>query len=307
MEKAASRPGREGAARATRGLAAAYLEGSLREASLAKFIEDGADPAAALRSAKIGPFAAGSSSQPRLFLAACVGDEALVSLLLAAGADPNRSAHNGVAPLGVAVSMNQPGAVKLLLAAGADPDGSQPAGTPLLHQAALSGFHEIVQHLVDAGADVDGRDEKGRTPLHLAAHNKQEKAAVLLLAAGADPNRADAKGMTPLHVAVWGSGKLLDLLLKSGGSPNRQDEDGLTPLHHAALLCRPEAVDRLLLSCPDRSLRDKEGRLAEDCALGSAKRPFKDFQERLVLAEKAELDDLLSEVPVAAPARRSSL
>lgn len=108
-------------------------------------------------------------------------DQAEVSRLLAAGADPNSRAcrfGDGVGgdctlkryedpPLVFAIYLNQPGNVQLLLEAGADPNGRTWEGKTALILAVNEGRTQIVQALLAAGADAQAASTlDGETPLH---------------------------------------------------------------------------------------------------------------------------------------------
>jgi hypothetical protein len=116
----------------------------------------------------------------------------VMSLLLAAGADPNARDRNGNAPLhGTDVAA----AVRVLVAAGADPNARNQRGeTPLFGRDTA----EAVSALIEAGADLTARDEAGRTALF--AQGDPEIAGVLIHA-GADLHVTDREGQAPLETA----------------------------------------------------------------------------------------------------------
>jgi len=63
-------------------------------------------------------------------------------------------------------------AVTLLLAAGADPDAKTPDGDSALHLAAFGGKLEIVRALVEGGANIDLTDGAGKTALQVVSEQK---------------------------------------------------------------------------------------------------------------------------------------
>jgi hypothetical protein len=63
-------------------------------------------------------------------------------------------------------------AVTLLLAAGADPDAKTPDGDSALHLAAFAGKLEIVRALVEGGANIDLTDGAGKTALQVVSEQK---------------------------------------------------------------------------------------------------------------------------------------
>ena len=63
--------------------------------------------------------------------------------------------------------------VRVLLEAGADINAINEADFTALHGAAYRGLNEVVDYLVTNGADIDARDYRGRTPYRLAEGSKQ--------------------------------------------------------------------------------------------------------------------------------------
>lgn len=173
----------------------------------------------------------------------------MVRTLLSYGANPNLTAPDGDNALNIAALNNEPELVSLLLAAGADPFiGEGGNGTALmwamafgardaafrlaftqravnardadgwtaLHWAtypnefaSIDGRVAIAEQLLEAGAEVDAVDSDGNTTLHLAAINYHEELQIheaaierLLLAHGADPFRPNHKGQTAAALAA---------------------------------------------------------------------------------------------------------
>lgn len=101
--------------------------------------------------------------------AAQEGRDAVLAVLLAAGADPNRGDDDGRArPLHTAAGAGHVRLVRRLLRAGAKPNVmARGMGTPL-HLAASYGRLRCVRALVQAGADVGRRDEDGKRAIDYA-------------------------------------------------------------------------------------------------------------------------------------------
>jgi ankyrin repeat protein len=102
----------------------------------------------------------------------------------------------GATVLHVAASRGEDAMVRMLLEAGAEVDAvtSGKKMTPLLY-AAESGYLAVVQRLVAAGARLDVRDAKGRTALALAEEEGHEDVVRWLREAGASgcaPNNRSA-------------------------------------------------------------------------------------------------------------------
>lgn len=117
------------------------------------------------------------------------GDEALVRLLLDAGAEASATTRNGnYTPLHLAARSGDAVIVKALLDAGADVTARTSTGGALaIHMAAAATSAEAIEALVAAGAEVDATDEAfGQTPLMFAAAAGRLPTVKALLAAGAD-------------------------------------------------------------------------------------------------------------------------
>ena len=131
---------------------------------------------------------------------------------LQAGADPN--GPPGLHPLPphviAAGETPHPAVISILVAAGADVDARAWGGLTPLHEAAAETTHAgVVTALAEAGVDPNARDGDGVAPLHLAAvHNRNLEVVTALVAAGADPNIRGPSGNTPLHLAWSGNPSL---------------------------------------------------------------------------------------------------
>ena len=142
-----------------------------------------------------------------LHLAAEGGHAAIVSVLIAAGADVNAKPANGndFTPLRRAVAAGYATIIVLLIAAGADVDGSNQFGETSLHEAARDGRVAAVDALIAGGADVDAKDRDDATPLHFAAsYGASGRVAIvsLLIQATASLNVKNEDGKAPLHLAA---------------------------------------------------------------------------------------------------------
>jgi uncharacterized protein len=115
--------------------------------------------------------------------AAKAGDVAVISLLLAKGADPKIATRNGINPIMAAAGLGTKeedavgrrktekeaiDSIDLCLKAGTDINAVDSRGQTALHGAAQKGWNQVVQYLADHGAKLDVKDKKGLTPVDAA-------------------------------------------------------------------------------------------------------------------------------------------
>ena len=87
-----------------------------------------------------------------------------VITLLARGADPN-ALHHGFTPLQTAAGLGNEAIVTHLLAHGANPSQETRAGLAPIWQCVYANDFRISLHLLEAGANPNALDSEGRTPL----------------------------------------------------------------------------------------------------------------------------------------------
>lgn len=179
-----------------------------------------------------------------LIAAAEQGQEEVVRVLLAQGADVQlRDSNNNTALFG-ATTYGNVRVVRELLGQGANPDATVGNVAPL-SKAAENGNVEVVKELLSHGAQVN--PAVGVSPLLLASEGGHLRLIQALLEHGADLTAMDEEGNTALHLAAArGHSFAVGVLLTRRpaiDALNRYDE---TPLAMAVQNDRRDVVTRLL-------------------------------------------------------------
>ena len=118
--------------------------------------------------------------------------------------------------------------VSLLIDAGADIDKTDYQGWTALHIASLKGHKCVAQLLIDRGADINMTDIFGQTALHVAACWGRKSMVEFLLERGSRIDTYDTKGWTPLTEAViQGKTSMVKMLLEKGARPKTSNENFL--------------------------------------------------------------------------------
>ena len=171
------------------------------------------------------------------------GDNEIVQLLLASGADVNQLDGSGNAMLPLAIGAAKLELAQLLLDAGADPNGPMSFNVedigflklaPAIIHAVSSNSSDIVTLLLERGADVNRTEADGyRTALHVAAGLDRPAIIETLLTNGADPDPPGPQ--TPLQQAAeFQKVRSVQALLAGGADPNAQPgTQGKTALMYA--------------------------------------------------------------------------
>lgn len=183
--------------------------------------------------------------------AAWCGNEAIMKLLVANGADINAmDDDDDEKPLLQALGQVHYGKPRLLLEEKAESMMEHYDGCAVIHQAAGSGNETVMLLLLKLGANTGIKTrEYGSTALHVAAELGHENVVRMLLDHGADvstPSHEHAQ--TALHLAAaCGHEAVTRLLLDRGANPEARSEgNGYTALQLAAHNGH-EAVVRVLL------------------------------------------------------------
>lgn len=153
----------------------------------------------------------------------------LIPRILAAGTEVDDRAEWGVTPLMWAAQKLCEPAMEALLAAGADPLATEHNGDTVAHHLLRGMPHDQpdrhharrihwLGRLLDAGVDPNARGRYEETLIKVATFCGQTPVVVFLAERGADPNIPDGEGVTPLLQAALSSASGLVKVLESAGA-----------------------------------------------------------------------------------------
>jgi ankyrin repeat protein len=192
------------------------------------------------------------------------GKDAMVKLLIKAGAGIDVVNNRRALPLNLAVLDGHAGVVEVLLSA-QSPTGARLMGSEeqAVHQVAWGGHLSVAKLLVNhGGCDWDAKREDGCTPLHLAAMRGHEELIKFLLdEVSANIDSRDKAGATALHAAVWcGATGSTKVLIEAGALLDATTKNGSTPLHFACWKSAAPIVRLLLDKGSNLAARMDDGR-----------------------------------------------
>ena len=163
---------------------------------------------------------------------------AIVNALLRAKTSVNAFTDNFTTALHLAASSGDPAVVSLLLAAGADPNFRNTSGVTPLMFAAKEKHVEVISKLLKADSiNLNLSSKDNRTALHFASEAGNPLIVRELLLKGSDPNILDINGCSPLMVAcILGHVDVVrELLKQSDIDLGRQNLQGLNAVQLAAV------------------------------------------------------------------------
>lgn len=139
-----------------------------------------------------------------IFEASVLGKvDRIQEVLKANPARVSEHAPDGFTPVALAAFFGQPAAVNALIAAGADVNAAAKNGLKVaaLHAAVAGGKLEIVKAVLEAGGDPNAQQQAGFRAIHEAGIKANRPLAELLIAHGADPSLPNDAGTTAIDLA----------------------------------------------------------------------------------------------------------
>ena len=138
-----------------------------------------------------------------LFIASLTDNVKMIEILNKAGADMEKSDHQGYTPLLRATEENNINSVKILLSLGAHVDAKLEDGRTSLIIASYKGFYVIVEELIGNGASVNAKiHDHNASSLYLSSMSGYANIVELLIASGASVNEKGVDNYTPLEIAI---------------------------------------------------------------------------------------------------------
>ncbi|KAJ6131244.1 hypothetical protein N7523_001704 [Penicillium sp. IBT 18751x] len=211
-----------------------------------------------------------SNCHTPLCVAAMMGHEDIVRLLLDRGVDPNFIDPNGDVPLRLAAMNNRCGIISLLLERGAWIDFVDLDGKTALGHALSNGCHDATILLIYAGATED-LARIGGEDLILQALNHRifgSPSAIpdmsleqIHLYCAIPPTHGCRPSLPPRPGVLHRCETLLEFFLDRGSSVDSQDSLGRTLLHHATYLFCISSIEFLLARGADPNVCDMFGRV----------------------------------------------
>ncbi|KAJ8317845.1 hypothetical protein KUTeg_002936 [Tegillarca granosa] len=151
--------------------------------------------------------------------------------------------YRGQTALQLAVKSGNYDICKLLIAAGADVNKTDAELNNLLNAACWRGYTRVAKLLIDSHADLDVRNDLGCTSLNTCAYKGFADIADILLKANCDPNIPNSRLQTPLYTASYhGHVGVVRSLISAGCQMDIGDDERRTALMIASQLGHLDVV-----------------------------------------------------------------
>lgn len=263
-----------------------------------------------------------------LHIATMTGVDAdVLNTLVLAGADVNTRNKDGIAPLALAIDINNAEHVKFYAEKGADihskdkkgntpltlalkkadntlevilnkknidcqdSDGNSPLIVSIINNATLP----KIQYILSLTDDVNTRNSEGNTALYLTVLKNRRQLGELLIAKKADIFATNTRNKSPLSLALNAGGSLMEWII-TPITVKQTDGSGNTALHYAAEWELKDAIPFLIQRGADREAKNANG---ETAVFSAAKNNNPEIIDQLVACQsKINVRDNLGSTPL---------
>ena len=205
------------------------------------------------------------SGNSPLSRAAELGNSAIVTMLLKAGADVSKGWLEN-SPLRTAAWAGHPAVVRILLQAGANVNAQEFYDDSIIMVAASGGHAAVVKILLEAGANIDQKDSEEHTALINAAERGHTAVVRILLEAHANINQQTSGGYCALMLAAeTGNTAMAQILLEAGADHTLRTKAGGRGKTAKAIAKQKgyKNIVALLVAAEERTGKISEGKEAE--------------------------------------------